>query len=324
MDVIKNTIVKNYPDLIESYTQISQINWDRMFKEKNAVNIKKTKKQKTSSNQSSTKKISLQEKEFLSFQKAFVLLGTHINGTGLIKDHIMKINIDPQNYDELMTNIKWIDHKLGIKVLLNLNKLCEKVFDGLYIQSDKGGDWTIRTNTSRLFYEMMSNKSDKPKKKLLKTIAKEIEESIMLYTVLMVSETCNGSLSSISWDEGLVKSVYLSKSNSILASLTNKRYSSVVFEMLQNGELIPIEISFMKRSQLLGNRFEDLEINRLKIYEESGLLTEEEDYTLFHSSVTCKKCKLNHTSFVQLQIKSSDEAMTIFYYCHKCKFRSRE
>jgi DNA-directed RNA polymerase subunit M/transcription elongation factor TFIIS len=148
----------------------------------------------------------------------------------------------------------------------------------------------------------------------------------------MATEICNGDLKTIDWKSGLLRSVYLSKSNCIVSSLTNDIVSSVtktkynldIINMLNDIVVYPMELAFLKRSQLLSRRFEDLEDNKLKIYEESGMSQGEEDYTVYKSRVRCHQCHLNHTSFHQLQTRSADEPMTIFWYCYKCKIRGRQ
>lgn len=327
MDIIGDTIESNYSDLSVLYGQLEQINWDRMFQESKVE--KSIKRQKKNSDQSI--KLTDDEKNFLSLQKGLVLLGVAINNRDELKDHVLKIKIDSLNYDELITNIKWSDHEKGIKFLLDLHRLCKSVFESLYETDSRYTKWTIRSNTKRLFYEMMKEKllkgqfPDVSDHKLL-NIAEELENSVILYTVLMSSEVMSrsGNLSLISWSDDLVKGIYFSKANCILSSLINAKYSSELFMMLINGEIVPIEMGFMKRSQLLSKRFEDLEMQRLKIYEESGLTMDDEDYTKYNSTVRCPKCKLFHTSYSQLQTRSADEPCTIFFYCHKCKIRGRQ
>ena len=312
MDVIDNTIKSNYPYLQDLWYQLKNIDWSQVFKKDDNTN-----------------QLSTNEKSFLSSQKGMVLLGVGINNRSELKDHILKIKVDSLNYDELITNINWNNHKKGIRFLLDLNRLSKDIFKSLYEIDSRYTDWTIRSNTIRLFHEMMIEKTEEftnsDKKfpqasnhRLLK-ISEEIECSIMLCTVLLCTENCDGDLKSISWKNGLIKAVYLSKANCILSSLTNTIYSGPLFEMLIKGEIVPIEIAFMKRSQLLSKRYEALEINRLKIYDESGLSLNDEDYTLHNSTVRCPKCKLFHTSYSQLQTRGADEPMTIFYYCHGSK-----
>lgn len=322
--ILHKTIVEGYPDLIECVNNIKQINWDRIYNSSAtcaALPSKKTKRRK----KSSAKKFNQHEKAFLTVQKTLIILGMHINQKEILNEDLLKTKMDAKNYDELITNIKWISKEDCLQFLNALDNLCSKLFSELY---DMNGEWTIRKNNIRLLYEMMCLFSDVKDTKVdintLRKLATEIEKSIMIYTLLMVTEVCNGDLNSIDWKNSLLKSVYLSKSNCILSSLTNKEYNNDLFRVLLNGDIQPLEISFLKRSQILGKFYEDREKEKIKIYEEGGLSKADEDYTKFHSTVRCYKCKLYHTSFTQLQTRSADEPLTTFWYCHKCKIRGKQ
>jgi len=322
-DVLGSTIADKYPDLIECFNQVLQINWDRVYSQKSKVkgasNVKRRKKA------SSVKKLDSKEKDFLTLQKALVVLGTFINVKEVPMDHLLNVKIDSKNYDELITNINWKNRECCLQFLSELDKLCENLFPELY---ELSGEWTIRKNTRRLLYELileeMSKNDIKVDVKKLIGISEDIEKGVMMYSLLMASEICNGDLTMIDWKNGLLRSVYLAKSNSVVSSLTNVKYNIELIKMLNDDIIYAIEVAFLKRSQLLGRRFEDLETNKLRIYEESGISQGEEDYTIHNSRVRCPQCKLNHTSFTQLQTRSADEPMTIFWYCHKCKIRGRQ
>lgn len=326
MDIIHDTILQNYPDLNDLFDQISQINWDRMFVNNN---VSKKKKQKTEVN---TYKLTDDDKEFLSLQKAFVLLGMFVNRDGYRYNHIMKINVEPKDYDELITNIRWVSYDKGISLLNKLSSLCQRIFLHLYkdVYSIRSATTqllcdliierlsVLQTSDDSLFSDFLLNND------LIWDVAKMLEESLMLYTILLSSDTCDGNLNGLCWDNDLVRNIYWVKCNTIVSSLGNFAFSSDLLKtiLLNNG--FPLIVSFMKRSQLLGGRFEQIEIDRLKIFEESGIMSEDEDYTKILSSVKCKVCKLYHTSYTQAQTRSADEPMTIFYYCHKCKIRNRQ
>lgn len=319
-DVLSRTIAKNYSDLIGCYNQINQIKWDRVYTQPTPG---KTKRRKASES-CDIKKLSTDDKNFLKIQKTLVILGIHINQKEIPVDRLLKEKVEAQNYDELITNIKWSKRDECLDFFVELDKLCSKVFNNLY-QMD--GEWTIRKNTRRLLNETMlillEDREIENRKVVLQTIANDIESSIMVYTLLMVSEVCNGDLRSIDWTNSLLKCVYLSKSNCILSSLTNKQYNMELIEMLINESVYPIEIAFLKRSQLLSKFYSDLESNKKKIYEESGISQGDDDYEKYNSLIRCWKCKLKHTSFSQLQTRGADEPMTIFWYCHKCKINGR-
>jgi DNA-directed RNA polymerase subunit M/transcription elongation factor TFIIS len=320
-EAISQTIAKNYPDLIGCFTQIQQIKWDRVYKKKTPAATKRRKKA------SAAKKLSANEKRFLMIQKTLVVLGTYINvngGKGTVEE-ILHVKIDAKNYDELVTNINWSNKEQCLIFWYELDKLCEAIFPDLY---EEGGEWTIRKNNRRLIHEMLleciSDKQQSVNPEQIQNIAHDIERSIMLYTLLMVTEVCQGDLQSIDWKDDFLKRVYLSKSNCVLSSLTNEQYNLKLIKKILSENMHPIELATMKRSQLLSKRFKDLETSKMKIYEESGISQGDEDFTVYHSTIKCPKCKLYHTTFKQLQTRGADEPMTIFWYCHKCKIRGRQ
>lgn len=192
---------------------------------------------------------------------------------------------------------------------------------------------TIRENVERLIYEtlldgyQMVTNSDGNNVNVdnenVKKDAKEIEWSIMLYSLLMIAEVKPTEIKNIDWSDELLRSIYLTKANMIVCSIGNVKHNVDLFTNLRTYSIIPIETAFLKRSQLLPKRFEEIEANKLKIYEESGI-TKDDDYTKYYSTVQCKQCKLFHTSYNQLQTRGADEPMTIFWYCYKCKINGRK
>lgn len=85
-----------------------------------------------------------------------------------------------------------------------------------------------------------------------------------------------------------------------------------------------LEIAFLKRSQLLPRLFEKVYEDKMKYYQEIGLSDIHIDYKEGgQSTVACHKCKGFYTDYFQLQTRSADEPMTIFYYCRQCGNRGR-
>lgn len=233
LSIIEKTIESNYSDdekLLEGHRQICNIDWDRMFKVDTVVDKKKKRRKKSAAPSTKPRKLTDDEKMFFSVQKSLVLLGSRINGiyTGDVTDNGLRV--DPKNYDELITNINWVDRESGKQLLLEMSQLCEKVFTDLCVNDE----WTVRKNTVRLFYEMflelMGGKHIEFE--LLRNISEAIECSVLLYSVLMGSEVCKGDLSSIVWSDGLIKAVYFTKANAILASLTNEKYNEELLTSL--------------------------------------------------------------------------------------------
>lgn len=62
------------------------------------------------------------------------------------------------------------------------------------------------------------------------------------------------------WSDNLIKIVYFTKANAILCSLTNPKYNDSLISGLLDCSIHPLDLAFMKRSQLLSARFEDMEV----------------------------------------------------------------
>lgn len=185
LSVISKTIESNYPELLDGHRQICNIDWNRMFKVESLVDKKKKRRKKAESKvQIKNRKLTDDEKLFFSVQKSLVLLGSYINGCDVSMDNI---RIDPKNYDELITNINWVDRESGEQLLLDLSMLCERVFPDLCVD---GTEWTVRKNTVRLFYEMFLETlgGRHIDFELVRSISESIECSVLLYAVLMGSE----------------------------------------------------------------------------------------------------------------------------------------
>lgn len=322
MELLKDTVDVNYPELIAVFDEIKEINWNRVYAQKSSSrNVKRRKKQ------SLNKALSQDETSFLVLQKRMVVLGTYINEDPCPIDEILRISIQAKNYDELISSIKWVDKDKIVDFFRDVDNLCKSAFPCLY---DFRGEYTIRDNIRRLFYETMLDLDiEDVNKEMIQIVANDIETSMLIYSLLIVIEGENfgGDFGGITWNSNLLRSVYNTKCNCVLACMSNKEYNRDFLSVLldeTNTDIIPIEVAFLKRSQLLSRRFEDLETNKLKIFEESGLSQNDEDYTIHKSRVKCPQCHLNHTSFTEKQTRSADEPMTIFWYCYKCKIRGRQ
>lgn len=316
MEILRETIEANYPELTETLKSIENANWNRLLSGSTMNDQKKKKSQ--------VKRFSEQQKLFLSIQKILIYLGNTINNNGnstnTKETSIFNIRIEAKNYDELITNINWKNHFDGIKMWYEIYSLCEVIFEEIC----SSFAITIRTNTTQLIMEILESyyKGNIEKRDEIRKWAQDMEKSCLVYAILMGVETNN--INTISWETEVIRTVYHVKLNTIIASLSNVNYCEELIKKLEQDVIMPIEIAFMKRSQLLSKKYEDIETNKLKLYEESGITKEDDDYTNVHSTVQCTKCKSYHTEFMQLQTRGADEPMTIFWYCRKCKERGRK
>ena len=261
--------------------------------------------------------------DFQKAQFALLELGLYVNAK--------ESNIPSKNFDELLCNIT-----LEKETLYELYKLGLKTYPDIF------NTIIIRGRVRQMIEELLESNlfnylckefyyfqkiPKKSLKKIVKLVCNEkkcsekIENGIMLYSVMIANIMYKDTKGIL--DENF-RSIYFTKSNCVVCSLHNQKYGEQLAIDILFYKYDPINIAFMKRTQLLPVKFEDIYNARLKWYEELGLTGKKEDYKEIDSTVQCPKCKLFHTSYTQLQTRSADEPMTIFWFCHKCQISGRQ
>lgn len=153
---------------------------------------------------------------------------------------------------------------------------------------------------------------DKRRKKSHSTLSKyfelnhckKIEQGIYNYTKQYCK--CN----SINLDLATV--IYQDKLNDIVYNIdqSNATIKKIVRDIKRN-EYNPYNLAFLKPEELDANKWEKI-LSRKQTTE----------YTLNNLPTVewkpCKKCKNNQYYYYQLQTRSADEPMTIFYQCKIC------
>lgn len=347
MDLVLETVNRHYPDVAPQITRIANSKMD----------------------------------EFRIVQGSIFTIGTHVN----VDDDTIIDDMPTRNYDELLTNIRWISSQ---ETLMSIEKVVSDNYPMIVEDAQ-----VIRTSVKDLIKEIFdayinnkvfalnSNHSthskqsyiDKLNVDVLKKIAyytillhnpviddivNQIERGILLYTLLIAGVLMKNVTG---WYNEDFRTIYHTKANTIVCSLSNYEYSTEIFESMfkfirradlngdgaGNGNLMdisdderepehhlehehddscysPIEIAFLKRSQLLPRLFEKIYDDKIKHYQEIGLTDITVDFKDGgQSTVQCHKCKGFYTDYFQLQTRSADEPMTIFYHCRECGNRGR-
>lgn len=120
----------------------------------------------------------------------------------------------------------------------------------------------------------------------------------------------------LSWSSELFSQGYLEKARSIYANLHKDSYigNQRLMERLRAGEFRPHELATMTHDRLYPEHWADI------IHQE--MLRTKEAYEIkevpMTSAITCGKCKGKKITYMELQTRSGDEAMTTYYRCITC------
>ncbi len=287
--------------------------------------------------------------DFKMIQGALFSIGSHINSEN--KDVFDEI--PTKNYDELLTNIRWINSDQTLTeiesvvneyypmivedaknireiVILLIKEICQSHVNNVIFKAKQ----TVFKPLPVHILKDISTELLKVQDKHLSNIAKDIERGIMLYTLLIAGVLMKNVTG---WYSEEFRIIYHTKANAIVSSLSNYEFADELFySLIKHGLEVdeyeeklqktyaPIEIAFLKRSQLLPKLFEKVYENKMKHYQEIGLTDAKADFKEGgKSTVQCHKCRGFYTDYIQLQTRSADEPMTIFYRCRECGNRGR-
>lgn len=125
----------------------------------------------------------------------------------------------------------------------------------------------------------------------------------------------------LSWNSQAFVDTYNNISRSIYSNLNKDTYikNTNLLSRLKSKDFLPHELAYMSKEELFPERWEDI-IKRQK-------LRFKEAYEIKQVSMTdlikCGKCKNNKISYQELQTRSGDESMTIFFTCIVCGHKWR-
>lgn len=164
---------------------------------------------------------------------------------------------------------------------------------------------TIRADTRELFQGIG----------LSEVYAKDLE--IGIYNTMIDYATEHGI--PLSWASDVFVQGYLGKARSLYANLHKQSYiaNPHLLHRVLSGEFPPHELASMPPDRLFPEQWEDL-IHREILRNEEAYEFKEVPKT---SMVTCGKCKGNKITYVEMQLRSGDEGMTMLYKCITCGHR---
>ena len=117
------------------------------------------------------------------------------------------------------------------------------------------------------------------------------------------------------WDNPYFVQLYMDRLRSIFNNLNNP----LLLEQISSGTIKPHTIAFMTHQEMRPEKWDELITAKSK-----------RDKNLFETNLeaatdtfTCRKCKSNKCTYMQLQLRSADEPMTTFVTCLSCGNRWR-
>ena len=117
------------------------------------------------------------------------------------------------------------------------------------------------------------------------------------------------------WDNPYFVQLYVDRLRSIFTNLN----SNVLLEQLNSGAIKAHSIAFMTHQELRPEKWDELITAKSKRDQNKF----ENNLEAATDTFTCRKCKSNKCTYMQLQLRSADEPMTTFVTCLSCGNRWR-
>ena len=120
----------------------------------------------------------------------------------------------------------------------------------------------------------------------------------------------------LSWQCQQFVEIYTNIARCIYTNLVSNTYinNKNLYSRLKKKEFMPHELAYMKREELFPEKWHlIIEKEKLKLKEAYEI-----KQVSMSDLIKCGKCKNNKVSYQELQTRSGDESMTIFFTCIVC------
>lgn len=114
------------------------------------------------------------------------------------------------------------------------------------------------------------------------------------------------------WDNAFFVQIYLTHLRSIVTNLTPE-----ILKQIEDGTVKPHKVAFMTHHELCPERWAALIETKSKRDKNKF----EVNIAASTDAFTCRKCKGNKCTYMQLQTRSADESMTTYVSCITCSAR---
>jgi len=117
------------------------------------------------------------------------------------------------------------------------------------------------------------------------------------------------------WDNPYFVQIYVDRLRSIFTNLNNP----ILLNQLNSGSIKAHTIAFMTHQEMRPDKWDELITIKTKRDQNKF----ENNLEAATDTFTCRKCKSNKCTYMQLQLRSADEPMTTFVTCLSCGNRWR-
>ena len=141
---------------------------------------------------------------------------------------------------------------------------------------------------------------------LSQTMASNIEIGIFNYTI----QVANDKNIIKKWENKIFVQLYIDRLRSVYTNLENKTF----LQKIMDGTIEIEKIAFMTHQEFDPEKWKTLLEQKIKIDASKLVDTVEASTDVY----LCRKCKTRKCTYTAVQIRSSDEPMTIFVNCLTC------
>ena len=165
---------------------------------------------------------------------------------------------------------------------------------------------TFRSNINKRIKEIIMSFDKTMDLDLCQTVSKNIEIGIFNYTI----QIANDKNIIKKWENKIFVQLYIDRLRSIYTNLENKSF----LQKIVNGAVEIEKIAFMTHQEFDPEKWKELLEQKVKIDASKLADTIEASTDVY----LCRKCKTRKCTYTSVQIRSSDEPMTIFVTCLTC------
>ena len=165
---------------------------------------------------------------------------------------------------------------------------------------------TFRSNINERIKEIIMSFDKTMDLDLCQTVSKNIEIGIFNYTI----QIANDKNIIKKWENKIFVQLYIDRLRSIYTNLENKSF----LQKIVNGAVEIEKIAFMTHQEFDPEKWKELLEQKVKIDASKLADTIEASTDVY----LCRKCKTRKCTYTSVQIRSSDEPMTIFVTCLTC------
>tara|TARA_Y100000389_G_scaffold24262_1_gene20933 strand:- start:6246 stop:6794 length:549 start_codon:yes stop_codon:yes gene_type:complete len=125
----------------------------------------------------------------------------------------------------------------------------------------------------------------------------------------------------LSWTSNAFLNAYINIARAIYSNLLSNSYlgNKNLIIRLKNKDFLPHQLAYMSQEELFPEKWASIIEKHNRKLKEAYIIKQ----VSMTDSIKCGKCKNNKISYQELQTRSGDESMTIFFTCITCGHKWR-